>query len=78
MSFDVWFTEPPRCSSPNDWTEAEHERGLAHFEKFNTKVAENLVEQRDKKYFAGDNLTIADFILFNHYMIVLLNDGNLE
>ena len=57
-------------------SEEDLAKSKENFAKFNAQVAKSLADRGNPTYFAGDRLTIADFVLANHYLSYAFNETN--
>ena len=77
-SADLWGTKAYRTwMNDEDQTKEKIDEAMAHFRNFNRQIADNLQKRpAGQAFFAGNRLTIADFVLFSHYMSMVYNDFN--
>ena len=59
-------------------TQADIRTAEANFAEFNRHIAHSLTERGGPTYFAGDRLTIADFVLVSNYLSYAFNEASLK
>uniref|UniRef100_A0A7S3MRB2 GST N-terminal domain-containing protein n=1 Tax=Favella ehrenbergii TaxID=182087 RepID=A0A7S3MRB2_9SPIT len=74
-SLDLQNSRAYRVYMQDESTEEELEASKTNFAKFSKQIAASLTE-RGTTFFAGDRLTIADFVILSHFLSMAFNEAN--